>query len=1670
MSSLQQISELVLANKRILCVVDEESTNVATYRQWVASQIAQFSMRGAEITLLHPCGSLADLPAEYGRLDSDFITILPIVADNAKERGRALALLAINYGVAEEFDVVIGFGWTVSRGIAGGKRLSNKFWAVVDDFTIDFDRSAWTNTSLVESLFGGARKVFVFSEEKRSLLEATTPQANGRTYLPLMCDPIDLTRLSGFPFDHSSELAVFLPGMIDPREYVGDLELISEAAKSTESHFAMFFDGSAELWSSLQTARETAVLSAIPGLQFRDSGAQDRYHGNALGLIPDHGVEPWVVEFLVSDFTARGIVPISVARFMQILERTESVAIDPICELDALGFSVDLIEAANNKNNVRLLDAFGSQSRARGAQRPTRVVLAGADFKFAGDLVELLNDSSSIDLRIDLWENNSHPNPEQSRPFRDWAEVVICEFSSFNAIWYSRNKIPGQRLIVRLHGYELLQPWFDQLDFQQVDKVVFVSEFYRQKAIESKGWKESKTSVISNTIDFADLVRPKLPGSEFHLGMAGLVPILKRPDRALDLLEMLIKEDDRFVLHLRGHSPWDYAWEWKKQAHQAAYRDFYSRIGESEVLRSHIAFEGFGPDMAGWFRKIGWMLSPSYRETFHLAPVEGMASGTMPIVWNREGASDIFPKDHVFGATHDAANFILETVRHRQGLLERSQRVQQFSAKYSRSTVNSAWLQLVLEESVELGSALSERGWSASDLESLIETHAQTGTAATLVSSVREAWLQNEYSTAISLLDENIKITANDSGELKQWEHWVRGVYQASLGLETVIPARSAGSVYQPSVGRVARVVGHYSGVMLDKPILTGPGVEEFTFGVSLPSPGADTCRGGDVSSVTETFVRDIRFDGSLRMNYFVSQVASELGSEFRNLGVSLAISTGGLVESLATLLAARRIGIPFVWQPATDSGSLRFMSRFNEIVNDDPVHAIYQSVLRNSDGIISQEEFDGIEFALSAGMSIIDEISLSRIHDLHASFEKKSNKNTPLLRIVYVGDEPLADSLRSVGDVVLSTPSGLGECLEAVPDALIFGFGKSVEDLASTKHTSSSELMNAKNLKLAKDAIARARGMGIRTIFVSSSDPSTLAVGKELARKCDVVASNDRKSLVSYMRLNPNSNQVTVNVSGTKVWPVVPSILVPSTPDVSVCYDSAIEGNDRASALLEGQPYLAAWPLDNRWNDTKQPRAEYDVVKYEQHGTSENKIRALWTNCFELAQGRTAHDFATYLMRSAGLVATHKKSVPMNDVIAASQSSDRILTLGRTVVRTDVNLSLDAVLLRDLISLIRVSNSSSVDVLTSASGNQKLSVHDDENGMYTLDRVPSSQGPATLEPRSLREFETKGISIVLATYMGASRLPVLLESLALQTLPKSLIQLIVIPNGPEDGTVSVVETWAATHGLRDLVVAPQSLAGVANARNAGISLATREFTTFVDDDDFLESNFLLALYARSSDLTVVLGRLSDVDESTREVNRMTPTSSRVKELNGRVLPLFQRAGALGMNGAKLLPTVLLRECSYDPSLRSGEDVAFMAQLLRLDGVFVTSAAEIEDSSYMRVLRSNSISRRDEDFKFMVEERLEVLRSLAETRNQSTSKAGRGAIDYLMTGQLGFIKRFVEEIVDQDELQRVLNTFRNYSLIDSTVLKPLVAQLKRGIERPETMTVGRRVRIHRMEP
>ena len=328
---------------------------------------------------------------------------------------------------------------------------------------------------------------------------------------------------------------------------------------------------------------------------------------------------------------------------------------------------------------------------------PVRVLISSHDFRFIADVCRMLQGTIGVEVRFQQWDlaASAPDSLESTRADMVWADVVLCEWAGRNAVWYSRNIPSGKRLVVRLHGFESRSEWISGLDFGRVNELITVSDFYREHLSRIHGWQAGKIAVIGNSIECASFDRPKLADSKYRLGMLGFTPLLKRPDFALEVLRRLVAEDTRFTLHLRGTAPWEYPWIWNRDiAEVEAYRALYQQVGADPVLRHHVVFEPAGSNVEAWFTKIGWVLSLSERETFHVAAAEGMASGAVPVFLERRGVADIFSDHWVFDSAESIARYIAMAVR--QDLWEyESQVAQDYAARFDFSQVADDWLRAI---------------------------------------------------------------------------------------------------------------------------------------------------------------------------------------------------------------------------------------------------------------------------------------------------------------------------------------------------------------------------------------------------------------------------------------------------------------------------------------------------------------------------------------------------------------------------------------------------------------------------------------------------------------------------------------------------------------------------------------------------------------------------------------------------------------------------------------------------------------------------------------------------------------------------------------------------------------------------------------------------------------
>jgi glycosyltransferase involved in cell wall biosynthesis len=330
--------------------------------------------------------------------------------------------------------------------------------------------------------------------------------------------------------------------------------------------------------------------------------------------------------------------------------------------LDSLTAELDRQREAERQPGPPVPGLESAQAAAR-SDGPIRLLLAGHSLSFCNGIAEQARQSGAI-VREDRWRAHGTHNEEASGTALDWADVVHCEWCLGNAVWYSRNKRPRQRLVVRFHRMELETAYPGEVDLEQVDAMVFVARHVLERACEKWGWNpdDPRFQILPNGVDAERLRLPKLSGSQFTLATIGYVPRLKRLDRALDVLELLRADDDRYRLAVKGREPWEYPWMVGREEEREYFEGLARRLEESPGLRGAVAFEPFGDDVPAFLQRAGWILSASEVEGDSVSLAEGMASGAIPVILSRQGATAQYEERWVHDDAAGAARAILATV------------------------------------------------------------------------------------------------------------------------------------------------------------------------------------------------------------------------------------------------------------------------------------------------------------------------------------------------------------------------------------------------------------------------------------------------------------------------------------------------------------------------------------------------------------------------------------------------------------------------------------------------------------------------------------------------------------------------------------------------------------------------------------------------------------------------------------------------------------------------------------------------------------------------------------------------------------------------------------------------------------------------------------------------
>lgn len=292
------------------------------------------------------------------------------------------------------------------------------------------------------------------------------------------------------------------------------------------------------------------------------------------------------------------------------------------------------------------------------SMKKINLLFAGHDFKFLRLFMDYFERHPRFNVLIDEWEGHKIHDVNHSKACLEQADIIFCEWGLGNAVWYSHHKKPHQTMIVRIHRQEKETPFPREYNLHNIDRIILVSPYMLEEMYRLFRIPRHKMTMIYNAVDGTRLVQPKqLDDLTFHLGMIGVNPKLKRLDLALDMLETLRKEDARYKLFIKGHHPNEIYWINKREDERAYYDRLLERL-EEPTFKDSVVFDGHGDDVPEWLTKIGFVLSTSDLESFHLAPAEAMTSGTYPIIRHWTGSETIYPDDVLMENVLDGVDII----------------------------------------------------------------------------------------------------------------------------------------------------------------------------------------------------------------------------------------------------------------------------------------------------------------------------------------------------------------------------------------------------------------------------------------------------------------------------------------------------------------------------------------------------------------------------------------------------------------------------------------------------------------------------------------------------------------------------------------------------------------------------------------------------------------------------------------------------------------------------------------------------------------------------------------------------------------------------------------------------------------------------------------------------
>lgn len=276
-------------------------------------------------------------------------------------------------------------------------------------------------------------------------------------------------------------------------------------------------------------------------------------------------------------------------------------------------------------------------------QKKRIVFFDKGDDKFIWDIInELSNEYETKHIRV---TNYKHIDEGM-----EWADICWFEWCDELIAYGSRHKLVSEKKIIcRLHRYEALTYYPKDVQWENVDKLIIVTEHLKKFLIAQLPDIVMKVDIvtINNGINL-DKYELKERKSGFNIAYVGYIHQRKNPFLLLQIISQLVKINNRYKLYVAG------------QFQDALIELYWNYQVEKMGLQNNVIFQGWQDNINRWLQDKNYILSTSIHESFGYGIAEAMTRGIKPIIHDFVFSEEIWDKKYLFNTIDEAIKMITD--------------------------------------------------------------------------------------------------------------------------------------------------------------------------------------------------------------------------------------------------------------------------------------------------------------------------------------------------------------------------------------------------------------------------------------------------------------------------------------------------------------------------------------------------------------------------------------------------------------------------------------------------------------------------------------------------------------------------------------------------------------------------------------------------------------------------------------------------------------------------------------------------------------------------------------------------------------------------------------------------------------------------------------------------